>query len=172
MTLLSFIRERYLVLIPIVAMVSLAILFGISMRHKGAYESALSQYREMEALGKSYLAMRDDVLEVERRMGLSHAESIPVIVEQLMGGMGLKGKLKSVKPFGGGTRETYVIQEAEVLTERLSLNELVNVLYAIQSAPFGLFVTSCEVTRDFSERTLLDAKLSLRLIGLKAEASQ
>jgi len=172
MTLPSFMRGRYLAAIPIVVASALVVLFVISIRHKSAYESALAQYREMAALGKSYLAMRDDVMEVERRMGLSQAESIPVLVEQVMGGIGLKGKLKSVKPFGGATREEYVIQEAEVLIERLSLNELVNVLHGIQSAPFGLFVTSCEMTRDFSERTFLDVKLSLKLVGLKAEAPQ
>lgn len=151
-------------------MTVLLVLFGIDVRLKRKYRIALEQRSEMAALAEQYRAMRSHVDRIERRIGLSKTENIPVTIENVLAGVGLKKKLKSVKPFGGGTRERYEIQEAEIVIDKLTLNELVNVLHAFSTVPSGIFVTSAEFKRDFSERNLINARMSLKLIGLKPEA--
>ncbi|MGE5893251.1 MAG: hypothetical protein ACM34I_04285 [bacterium] len=169
MNLLSVKKKRMIVAVVLVLVAVLLVLLSADLRSKGKYRAALTQRQEMAVLAEQYGVMRSHVDRVEHRIGLSKAESITIAVENLFGGMGLKRNLKSVKPFGGGTSEQYEIQEAEITVDKLTLNELVNVLHAVYTVPAGLFVTSAEFKRDFSERSRINARISLKLIGRKPE---
>jgi hypothetical protein len=162
-------KKKILMAVSVAVAVAMVLLLGLDFRERRAYRKAEAQHQEMVSLSQQYLAMRSGVDRIEKRIGLSSTESLPIAVENIVAGMGLKGKLQSVKPFGGGTRENYEIQEAEVVIDKLTVNELVNVLYGFYTVPAGLFVTSSEYKRDFSDRRLINARLSLKLISLKQQ---
>ena len=148
-------------------LVAIGLLVFISvtaLKKKADYRKTKKQYKEMLSVSKEFLRLREKVSMVEARAGLSESRQLPVVVEKVVADMGLKQKLQSVKPFGGGARTGYNVQEAEVAMDNLTLNELINVLYGIYHAPAGLFVTSAEFKRDFSAHELIDAKMSLKLV--------
>ena len=139
----------------------------VDIGKRSQYRKVLMQYQEMISISKDVSGVAQKVGAIERRIVLAETQSLPVLIERIVSEIGLKKNLEVVKPFGGGERADYVIQESEVELENLTLNELVNVLYGIYTAPAGLFVTSAEIKKDFSEPTQLDVRMTLKLVALK-----
>lgn len=166
---INFDGKRKIIAVTFVLAAVFVTLLITDMKRRIGYNKALGQYREMVALSKEYMEMKSGIRGVEKRIGLAKSENISIVVENLMSGIGLREKLESVKPFGGETKEDYSIYEAEVMIDNVTLNELVNILYAVYTVPAGLFVTSAEFKTDFSEKTLIDAMVSLKLVGLTKE---
>jgi len=153
----------------VVFLVVLIIVFGVDMKQRAKLSRTMKQHDELVVVSDEYSRLSASVSRIEKRAALSKGESLPIVIENMFEDMGLKERLQSVKPFGGGTKEGYEMQEAEVVVERLGMNELVNVLYGIYTQPAGLFVTSAEFKRDFTERERINAKLSLKMISLVTE---
>lgn len=145
------------------------VLLGVDMKQRALLSGTMRQMDELSVVADEYKRLSSSVSRVEKRAALSKGESLPIVIENMFEEMALKERLKSVKPFGGGKKEGYDMQEAEVVVDRLSMNELVNVLYGIYTQPEGLFVTAAELKRDFTEREKINAKLSLKMISLVRE---
>ena len=150
----------------------LLILVVTNIKKRSEYKKVLNQFEEMVEISNEFSRLGSEVNFIENRIGLSKSESLPIVIEKIVSEMGLKEKLQTVKPFGGGEKADYVIQESEVLLDNLSLNELVNVMYGIYTVPAALFVTSAELKSDFSERNLIDAKMTLKMVAFKKEVDK
>lgn len=165
-------KNQILLIAALAAAGMVIVLFGLDMKQRTGVSSAMEQYEEMSALSKLYSELSSSVNSVEKRSALSKGDSLPIVVESMITDIGLKERLRSVKPFGGGTKGNYEVQEAEVLLEKLSMNELINVLHGIYTEPAGLFVTAAEFKRDFTERETINAQLSLKMVSLPKEAGE
>jgi hypothetical protein len=152
-----------------IAVALLVFLFIIDMGKRSKFEQVLAQHEEMIAISRELSVAGQKVSAIENRIGLAETQSLPVLIESIISDMGLKKNLQSVKPFGSGERADYMIQESEVELENLNLNELVNIMYGIYTAPAGLFVTSADIKKDFSDPQLLDVRMALKLVTTKGE---
>jgi len=139
----------------IIAGAALLIIFLIFMvfldiKKKINYRKVMEQYNEMLVLGDEFSRLQAQTDKIEDRIGLSVHENLSIIMEKLISTIGVRDKMKNIKPFGAGQNGDYSIQQAEVIFDGLDLNELVNLFYAIYTTPKGLFITSFNIKRDFS----------------------
>ena len=159
--------KRVLMVIVFVGLAVPVLLSIVDIGKRSQYRKVQARYREMVLISKDVSGVAQKVGAIERRIVLAETQSLPVVIEGIVSDIGLKKNLQAVKPFGGGERVDYVIQESEVELENMTLNELVNVLYGIYTAPAGLFVTSAEIKKDFSEPKQFDVRMTLKLVALK-----
>lgn len=163
------IQKRVPALIVLFGLALLVFLMVIDIGKRSKFRNVLVQYREMVSISRELSTIAQEVGALESRIALAETQSLPVLVERIVSEMGLKKNLQAVKPFGGGERADYAIQESEVELENLTLNELVNVMYGMYTAPAGLFVTSAEIKKDFSAPKQLDVRMTLKLVSLSGE---
>ncbi len=160
-------RSRTLMTIAAIAVLLLFVIVSVNIKKRAELSRTLKQFDEMASISGEFSGIGSDVGLIERRIGLTEGGQIPVMMEKIVSEMGLRSKLSSVKPIGGGDRDNYLISESEVSFDNLSVNELINVLYGIYTAPAGLFVTSADIKRDFSQGNLVDAKLNVKLVSFR-----
>ncbi len=80
----------------------------------------------------------------------------------MLGSVGLKDRIKSIKNIDSNGGE-----KAELSIKGVSMNEMVNILYAFENAPMPLVVRAVELKNSFQRYGLLDMTLTLALV--KAE---
>jgi hypothetical protein len=165
----TIIKHRVYIIAALVLTGLLIVLVVTDIQKRSEYRRVLDQFEQMVEIANEFSATASDVSIIENRMGLSKDESLLIIVEKIVSEMGLKKKLQTVKPFGGGEKADYVVQETEILLDNLTLNELVNVIYGIYTVPAGLFVTSAEFKKDFTAQNLIDAQVTLKMVAFKKE---
>ncbi len=157
------------ILIAGAALLIIFLIFVVSLdiKQKINYQRVFRQYDEMLVLKKEFLRLKTQTGMVEDRIGLSVHENLSIVMEKLVSTIGVRNKMKNIKPFGAGQNKEYSIQQAEVIFDGLDLNELVNLFYAIYTTPKGLFITSFNIKKDFSKKQSIDARLSVKLVELK-----
>lgn len=112
------------------------------------------QMAEFGGLITEYQSLKKDVSEMERLASLSPKEGIMSTLENILSGVGLKGKITSLRSIGTKDVDDSVQEQAELLLKKLTLNEAVNALYRIQNAPMLLTIKSMEMKSSFSGETL------------------
>ncbi len=127
-----------------------------------------SRRAELNALGKEYRSLKDQVGSVEQKSVTSKTSGVAKVMEDVASSIGLKGKLKSVK--GAGTREiqgSLTEESAEVQMEKVTLNELVNMFYRIGEAPAIISVKRTTIKKSFENPELLNVTMTLALFTKK-----
>jgi len=165
-------KKRLFIAIAVIMLGLLVTVIYSDLRKRARLSRILRQHDEMVSVAHELSSYGFHVKAIEDRMALAEKDQLPLIVERLVSGMGMKDKLQSVKPFGGGAEAEYSVQEAEVVMEKLTMNEVVNLLYGVYTFPAGLFATSVEMKRDFSSGNLIDIDMSLKLVSPKEESGK
>lgn len=155
---LEELRKHKRTLIPAAV---LAVFFAIALvlfQGQGAALKRLSAQKEQMAgfntLLSEYQSLKKDTSELERLAALSPREGIMTTLENLLAGVGLKGKITSLKSVGTKEVDDSVQEQAELMLKKLTLNEAVNALYKIENAPMLLSIKSLEMKSSFSGETL------------------
>ncbi|HET6514637.1 MAG TPA: hypothetical protein VFG09_05705 [Thermodesulfovibrionales bacterium] len=126
-----------------------------------------ARHKELFTLGAEYKSLKGRLDSLEQRKSLTRVNGVPQALDDISGSLGLQGKVKSVKATGsrevsGGTEES-----AEAQIEKITLNELVNLLYKIDEAPVMLSVKRIAVKKTFENPELLNVTISLSLFVKK-----
>jgi hypothetical protein len=79
----------------------------------------------------------------------------------------LKQKVKSVKPTATREIKDAVEEEAEVLVEKADMNEVINILYKIETAPFALSMRKATIKTSFENPSYLTITMTIALIRQK-----
>ncbi|MCK7504932.1 MAG: hypothetical protein MZV70_13200 [Desulfobacterales bacterium] len=77
--------------------------------------------------------------------------------------LGIKGKMKALKVTGRKEIRDGHEESAEVRFEKMTMNEVVNVLYAIDHAPVTVSVKRVTMKKSFENPELLDVTMTLSL---------
>jgi general secretion pathway protein M len=125
------------------------------------------QREEMMLLKAEFLSLRQRLNLVEGRENLSNIQGIVQAVDEVFSSIGLREKVKTVK--SAGKRETRggFEEEADVSIEKVSMNEMVNILYRIERAPMVLIVKKATVKKSFENPELLNLTLDLSFLKAK-----
>ena len=126
-----------------------------------AYERG--DYVELAALAADYQSMKERVDAVEQKGSLARVSGIPQVMDDISSSIGLKGKIKAVKAIGnrevaGGSEES-----GEVQIEKVTMNELVNLLFRIEEAPMMLSIKRVAFKKSFENPELFNVTLTLSL---------
>jgi len=131
-----------------------------------ALENAKDGFSEFNVLKDEYVSFKAHADELERLAALSPREGIMTAIEGIVSGMGLKGKIGTLKSAGGRESDGLLQEEAELTMKRLTMNESINVLYRLENAPMMLAVKTVEIKRSFTGNTL-DLRLTAALTRRK-----
>jgi hypothetical protein len=146
-----------------------AVAVGMYSKMKAEAEDLKAKKMEFLSLREEYLSIKSSVDAAEGRGSLTNASGIVQAIEEAFSSVGLKEKIKSVKPTGskeitGGNEE-----EAEVQAEKLTMNEAVNMLYRLENMPMILTVRRADIKKSFDSPELLNITMSIALINLEAK---
>lgn len=123
--------------------------------------------QELSRLSAEYRSLAGSVSAVESKRSLSKVTGIVQAVDEVFQSIGLRQKVKSVKLISTRDLNDAVEEDAEVLVEKVDMNELVNIFYWIDSAPMVLAVKSTNIKTSFDTPERLNASLTLSFIKSK-----
>lgn len=138
-------------------------LFFLARSSTKDLDAARSRYREIVQVGGQYLDLRDRFDAVERRKSAKKAGSVTEATDMVLSPLGIKGKMKALKVTGKKEIRDGHEESAEVRFEKMTMNEVVNVLYAIDHAPVTVSVKRVTMKKSFENPELLDVTMTLSL---------
>lgn len=118
----------------------------------------------MITLKDEFILLRNKIDSLERKKKLIKIKGIMPAVDDVVSSLGLKNRIKSVKPLGSKDISGDVEEEAEVVLEKLSMNEAVNLFYRIENAPMLLVLKSARIKTAFEAPDLLNLTLVISLV--------
>lgn len=157
--------KRSLAITGAVLAVSIACL-GASAWHYAKSKSALKETTSLNAelagTQPEFLALQARVQGLEARRGLtSSTGGVAKAMEDLLTPIGLKDSIGSVKELSAGDP---LESRAEFTVKDLTMNQAVNMLYAIKQAPMLLVVRDMTMRPSFQKPDLLEVKMTLSLL--------
>jgi general secretion pathway protein M len=143
------------------------ILFEFALSLKRQNNVLRSRQKEILFLSQEYTALKSIVGSVEARKSLTKVEGIVQAVDEIFKSMGLQQKVKSVKSTGVKEKKYSSEEEADVSVEKVTMNEMVNILYRIENAPMILSVRRTSIKTSFENPSLLNITMTVGLIKPK-----
>lgn len=157
--------------LPIAVVVSLVLMSIILLNYSFSLDRELRsltlKQQEIIQLRDEYLVLSMAVNAVEAKRSLSKVQGIVQAVDEVLQSIGLKQKVKSIKPLSSRDMRNSVEEDAEVVLEKVDMNELVNIFYKIENAPMILAVKSAVFKTTFDTPERLNATFTLSLIRPK-----
>ncbi len=143
------------------------VLFEISLSLKKQNNTLRSRQKEMLILSQEYSGLKSVVSAAEARKSLTKVEGIVQAVDEIFKSMGLQQKVKSVRSAGIKEKKYSSEEEADVSVEKVTMNEMVNILYRIENAPMILSVRRTSIKTSFENPSLLNITMTVGLIKPK-----
>ena len=143
--------------------------YGINLLSSERRELKLlnDQRKEMLILKDEYVSLKKRVDSAESRKDLSSAQGIVQAVDEVFQSIGLKDKVKTVKSTNRRDMKEGTEEEAELLIEKVSMNEMVNIFYKIENAPMILTIKKAAIKKSFENPELLNISLTLSFFKMK-----
>lgn len=156
-------RERIILIAGALIVVLLIVLFGIVAPYRAAMErldkkiaSRQRQLVEVRQLGTQYRQLQEQLAASERRLASGGDFSLLSFVEATSIRLAGRDSLVSMRPQPAATVEGFREETVEVKLEKVRLNQLVQLLYAAETAPAPMLVKTLRVKTRFDDRALLD----------------
>ncbi len=160
--------KRVIVISAIAVLFVLSLVsFEIALSMKKERNSLRSQEKELLVLAGEYQGLKRTVDSVEGKKSLTKVAGIVQAVDEVFGSLGLSQKVKSVKSTGAREEKYAVEEEAGVSVEKVTMNEMVNILYKIENAPMILSVKKTVIRTSFDNPSLLNITMTIGLITPK-----
>ena len=160
-------RTVYLSIVALLAVLMVPV-FIVERSSTAELNVIKSRRAELSALVSEYSSLSSQVGAIERKTSLTKVSGVANAMEEIASSVGLKGKMKSIR--GLGTREVagrMTEDSAEVQIEKVTLNEIVNILYRIEDAPMILSVKKTVIKKSFENPELLNVTLTVALFTKK-----
>lgn len=125
------------------------------------------QRKEMSVLREEYLSLQKKIQTVEGRKNLANIQGVLQAIDDTFSSVGLKDKVKTVKSTARREIKDGIEEEADVLVEKVTMNEMVNIFYRIEHAPMILTVKKVTVKKSFENPELLNMTLMLSFLKPK-----
>jgi general secretion pathway protein M len=167
-------RERIFVIVGGVALVLALVYFAIVAPYRGALRNLdqqiatrSGQLQEVKLLQASYLDLKQQMSQVERlldnRQGFSALTFIEGLVEQTAG----RENLLSMRPQSPETRDEFIIDAVEIKLEKLTLEQVLELLVGIEEADAPMQVKNLYLKQRFDDRSRLDATITVTSLRRK-----
>jgi general secretion pathway protein M len=167
-------RERIFVAVGGGILVLALIYFAIVAPYRSALrkldqqiEARSAQVQEVKLLQTSYLDLKQQMAQVERlldnRQGFTSLSFIEGLVEQTAG----RENLLSMRPQSPETRNEFIIDAVEIKLEKLTLEQVLELLAGIEEADAPMQVKSLYLKQRFDDRSRLDATMTVTSLRRK-----
>jgi uncharacterized protein YpmB len=125
------------------------------------------QRKEMLIIENEFLSLKQKIDAVEGKKNLSSVQGIVQAVDEIFLSIGLKDKIKTVKPTVSRDVKDGFEEEADLYIEKVSMNELVNIFYRTGNAPMVLTIKKAAIKKSFENPELLNITLTLSFLKAK-----
>lgn len=142
-------------------------LFEVSLSLKRERDNLRSRQKEMLQISQEYEGLKNIVVSVEGRKSLTKTEGIVQAVDEVFRSIGLAQKVKSVKSTGTREKKYAFEEEADISVEKVTMNEMVNILFRIENAPMILSIKKTSMKTAFDNPSLLNVTMTVALIKPK-----
>jgi general secretion pathway protein M len=143
------------------------VLLEVSLSLKKERNVLRSQEKDLFVLANEYATLKRTVDSVEGKKSLTKVGGIVQAIDEVFSSIGLNQKLKSVKPTGTREKKYGIEEEADVSVEKVTMNEMVNILFKIENAPMILSVKKSAIRTSFDNPSLLNVTMTIALITPK-----
>ncbi len=161
-------RERIFVIVGGLALI-LALLYFAAV---APYRSALTrldrqvavrsgQLQEVKTLQARYLALQQQMTQMERLLGKRQDFSALTFIENLVEQTAGRETLLSMRPQSPEVRNEFTIDSVEIKLEKLTLKQLLELLLGVEDADTPVQVKSLYLKQRFDDRSLLDATMTV-----------
>ena len=161
-------RERIFVLAGGLALILALLYFAIV----APYYSALTrldrqvavrsgQLQEVKGLQARYLALQQQMTQMERLLGKRQDFSALTFIENLVEQTAGRENLLSMRPQSPEVRNEFTIDSVEIKLEKLTLKQLLELLLGVEGADTPVQVKSLYLKQRFDDRSLLDATMTV-----------
>lgn len=158
-------REKLALAIAAVAILLTILVAGIILPYRAAVArldqrivSRQGQIVEAKTLVQRIRAMQGEAAAAERKLGAPAAPLVSTL-EGLVAGVAGKEKLLGIRPQQVSAPAGFRVERVEMQLEKIRLQELVQLLYAIDSAQRALQADSVKMRPRFEDSALLDVTL-------------
>ncbi|HLC17557.1 MAG TPA: hypothetical protein VJM57_00895, partial [Thermodesulfobacteriota bacterium] len=142
----------------------------VAKRHTYA-ELKKKELASFYTLRDEYMGEKARFLPLERKLlspggsgGPGGASSVVTVIEDIGNRLGIKDRIKSVKPASEAAGKGYVQRPVAVEVEGITLNELVNLLYRVEYHRNVLMIKDFDMKAHFENPDLLDVTMQLVLV--------
>jgi len=160
-------RLLFVILGVVIAVIICIVAFNTSSSLKTDLTNIKAQQKELLVLKDEFLLLKDKMNAVEGKKSLTKVEGIVQAVDEVFLPLGLKSKVKSVKPTGTKDVKEAIEEEAEVQVEKVDMNEMVNIFYKIENAPIILSIKKTNMKTSFENPALLNITMTIALVKAK-----
>ncbi len=168
-------RERIALGIGALVVLVTLVFFGIVSPYRESLDlldrkiaSRQKQVREVQALRGQYLALQQKLNEAEKRLARGESFSLFSFVESLATRVASKENLVYMRPQPSSVKEGFREDSVEIKLDKIRLNQLVQLLYELETTDAVLQVKNLRLKTRFEDRTLLDAVLTVSSYGRSA----
>lgn len=165
-------REQVALAVGAVAVLATVLYLGVIAPYRsalaqldGKITARQRQIREVESLRREFLVLQQRQTEAEARLDKDGAFSLFPFVEGMVGQIAAKENLVSMRPQPPTPRENLREESVEVRLEKIRLDQVVRLLYAVETADALLQVKNLRLKTRFDDRTLFDATMTVAAFG-------
>jgi hypothetical protein len=145
-----------------------ALLFAVGSGYKKELKSVQAKMSEFITLSEEYKTLKAYMDKIEQKTMQPKTAGLIQIVNDMAGSLGIKGKIKSIKASGSREAANFFLEESgEVVIERLTMNEMVNLFYTIDNASVMLSIKQVRIKKSFENPDMLDVNLTLSVYNKK-----
>ncbi len=134
---------------------------------KNELAAARARQKEFAFLESEYRTLKSNIDVIENKKSITNVKGILQAVDEIFLPLGLKQRIRSVKPLTTKEAPGAVEEEAEVQVERVNINEAVNLFYKIENAPMGIFIKKAAMKASFENPANLDITMTIALVRPK-----
>ncbi len=150
--------------VPVIVCI-IAVSFFFSSKNELA--GARARQKEFALLQSEYQTLKSSMDVIESKKSITNVKGILQAVDEIFLSLGLKQRIRSVKPLATIEAPGVVEEEAEVQVERVNINEAVNLFYRIENAPMSIFIKKTAMKASFENPANLDITMTIALVRPK-----
>jgi general secretion pathway protein M len=165
-------REQVAVALGVIVVLATALYLGIVSPYINALEqldgkinSRQRQIREVETLRREFIVLQQRQSAAEARLNKNAAFSLFPFVEGLVGQIAAKENLVSMRPQPAAPRESLLEESVEVRMEKIHLDQVIRLLYGVDTAEALLQVKTLRLKTRFDDRSLFDVTMTVAALG-------
>jgi general secretion pathway protein M len=167
---MTFLKDKRVVAF-FAALIIVIFLFFSGMHQLSSSKKELAalkgQRNELFLLKDEYLSLKQRIDSVEGRKSQSGPQGIVQAVDEVFQSMGLKDKIKTLKSTGKREIRDGFEENADLSIEKVTMNEMVNILYRIENAPMVLTMKKVTIKKSFENPELMNISLDLSFLKTK-----
>jgi type II secretory pathway component PulM len=150
-----------LICISVILLLVLIPNIAVERAAQGKLDRLKAKFSEFSSLTAEYSSSKAEIDATEQRGTLIKVTSMSQAIEFVLSPLNNRTKIKSIKTTGNRTIAGSIVEEtAEIQIDKVSLNELVNLLYKADIAPVMFVVKKITIWKDFENPALLDVTIT------------